>query len=509
MYDNNYPNDFDMNQPNEQPEQSAYQGQNEQPEQSAYQTQSEQPAQNVYQAQDVQQMQQAQQMHYTQQQQYTQQPRGVYSGYMPISPAASAKQSKKEKKSKGTGVSWRKVLAVAMAGVLFGVCAAGSFYVVDSIANLLSTKNAEVTVPVEIPADSGAVVSNTVIPADKVVTTVVTDVTAVVEKVMPAAVSITNSYTAIGQTFFGERYTSEEEASGSGIIIGQNDTELLVVTNNHVVADANALTVQFIDGEQVSAQLKGNDATMDLAVIAIKLADIEESTLNSISIAEMGDSDNLSIGEPAIAIGNSLGYGQSVTTGVISAVDRELEVEGEALETTLIQTDAAINPGNSGGALLNINGEVIGINSNKIGGSIIEGMGYAIPISAAKPIIENLMSKETRSKVTDAERGYLGIKGANITKEITDVYDGMPRGVYIVSVTNDSAADRAGLRKGNVITKMEGISVTKIEELNEMLSYYKAGDTITLTIAVGSPEGYMEQDVNVTLSGIEVMMQAE
>ena len=280
------------------------------------------------------------------------------------------------------------------------------------------------------------------------------------------------------------------------------------MTNNHVVADANALTVQFIDGEQVSAQLKGHDATMDLAVIAINLSDISESTLNSISVAQMGDSSSLSIGEPAIAIGNSLGYGQSVTTGVISAVDRELEVEGEILETNLIQTDAAINPGNSGGALVNMNGEVIGINSNKIGGSIIEGMGYAIPISAAKPIIENLMSKETRSKVADEERGYLGIKGANITREITEVYAGMPKGVYIVAVTTGSAAEKAGLMKGNVITKMEGISVAEIEELNEMLSYYKAGDTITLTIAVGSPEGYIEKDVSVTLSGVEVMMRA-
>lgn len=340
-------------------------------------------------------------------------------------------------------------------------------------------------------------------------TTVVTDVTAVVEKVMPSAVSITNSFTAVGQSFFGEIYEAPQEASGSGIIIGKNDTELLVVTNNHVVEDANALTVQFIDGEQVPAQLKGNAPSMDLAVIAIKLEDISESTLNSISIAEMGDSTSLNIGEPAIAIGNSLGYGQSVTTGVISAVDRELVVEGEKVGTTLIRTDAAINPGNSGGALLNIDGKVIGINSNKIGGSVVEGMGYAIPISAARPIIENLMSKETRAKVSDEARGYLGIRGANITAEVAEVYDGMPKGVYIVSVTQGSGADLAGLKKGNVITKLEGISVAKIEELNEMLSYYEAGDTITLTVAVGSPEGYQETEVEVTLSSSEDIMNAD
>lgn len=524
MYGNNYPNDYESNQQNEtygnqDSNQNSNQNlnqntgaypvnQNNQSDANAnvqqntnqtyytqssyngYQTQNTQPTNHMYQTQN------------------TQQPRGMYSGYMPTNAIPPIKPPQKEKKGSGAGAFWKKAFAVAMAGVLFGVCAAGSFYAVDSIAGITTRNDKKQTTAEEVLAGNDAVVTAAKPSQNQVVTTVVTDVTAVVEKVMPSAVSITNSYTAIGQTFFGERYASEEEASGSGIIIGQNDTELLVVTNNHVVADANALTVQFIDGEQVSAQLKGHDATMDLAVIAINLSDISESTLNSISVAQMGDSSSLSIGEPAIAIGNSLGYGQSVTTGVISAVDRELEVEGEILETTLIQTDAAINPGNSGGALVNMNGEVIGINSNKIGGSIIEGMGYAIPISAAKQIIENLMSKETRSKVADEERGYLGIKGANITREITEVYAGMPKGVYIVAVTTGSAAEKAGLMKGNIITKMEGISVAEIEELNEMLSYYKAGDTITLTIAVGSPEGYIEKDVSVTLSGVEVMMRA-
>lgn len=436
-----------------------------------------------------------------------QQPRGVYSGYIPMSPNISAGPPKKEKKERKAAAFWKKTLAVAMAGILFGACAAGSFYAVNCIAE--RTAEEKQTVETSSAVNTAIHEDTTEKISENVVTTVVTDITDVVEKVMPSAVSITGSYTVVGQTFFGERYEREEEGSGSGIIIGQNDTELLIVTNNHVVADTNGLAVQFIDKETANAQLKGNDATMDLAVIAVNLADISESTLNSISIAKMGDSSSIKIGEPAIAIGNSLGYGQSVTKGVISAVDREVTVEGEKLGTTLIQTDAAINPGNSGGALVNIDGEVIGINSVKIGDTVIEGMGYAIPISAAKPIIETLMSKETRSKVSDEARGYLGIKGANITSEITEVYDGMPKGVYIVAVTPGSGAEKAGLMKGNIITKMEGISVAKIEELNKMLSYYEAGDTITLTIAVGSPEGYQERDISITLSSAKDVMQQE
>lgn len=492
MYHNLYPNDYESeHNHNTTPGNQT----------DAYRTQ-QQTGQSAQQSQQTSSQQTASQPVWD-----TQQPRGVYSGYMPMNSKPSAAPPEKKKKERKAAAFWKKTLAVAMAGILFGVCAAGSFYAVTCVANLTADETQALETNTEghteIPADTVKASANSV------VTTVVTDVTDVVEKVMPSAVSITGSYTVVGQTFFGERYEMEEEGSGSGIIVGQNDTELLIVTNSHVIADANTLQVQFIDGETVKAQLKGNDATMDLAVIAVNLSDIAESTLNSISIAKMGDSSSIKIGEPAIAIGNSLGYGQSVTKGVISALDREISVEGEKLGTTLIQTDAAINPGNSGGALVNIDGEVIGINSVKIGDTIIEGMGYAIPISAAKPIIETLMSKETRSKVSDEERGYLGIRGANITSEITEVYDGMPKGVYIVAVTSGSGAERAGLMKGNIITKMEGVSVAKIEELNKMLSYYRAGDTVTLTIAEGSPEGYQEKEVSVTLSSAQTIMQQE
>ena len=233
---------------------------------------------------------------------------------------------------------------------------------------------------------------------------VVTDVTQVVEAVMPACVSITNNFTQTVQDFWGQTYSQDETASGSGIIIGENEQELLIVTNNHVVDSTEQLYVQFIDGETVEAQVKGTDVSADLAVVAVKLDTIANSTKQEICIARMGDSDSLKIGEPAIAIGNALGYGQSVTTGVISALNRKIENSNSEEGTSLIQTDAAINPGNSGGALLNMRGEVIGINSNKIGGSSIEGMGYAIPISTARPIIEDLMERQTRTKYSEEER---------------------------------------------------------------------------------------------------------
>lgn len=446
-----------------------------------------------------------------------QQPRGVYSGYIPLTSgtAASTALPKKTKHTGKAAAFWKKALAAAMVGIIFGIFAAGSFYAANYAAEIAfgSIKTQE-EAPAAVLETKDALETEDVQEiaaalANQKVTTVVTDVTDVVEKVMPSAVSITNSYKAVGQNFFGQTYEYEDEGSGSGIIVGQNDTELLIATNSHVIAGADSLVVQFIDGETAGAQLKGNDATMDLAVIAVSLDEVSETTLNSIRIAQMGDSASVKIGEPAIAIGNSLGYGQSVTTGVISAVGRELNVGGETYGAKLIQTDAAINPGNSGGALVNINGEVIGINSAKIEDTIIEGMGYAIPISEAKPIINTLMSKETRTKVSDDMRGYLGIRGANITNEITEVYDGIPKGIYVVVVTRGSGAEAAGIVKGNIITKLDGVSVAKIEELNNMLSYYKAGDTVTLTIVEGNPAGYQEKEVTVTLSGKEAVFGQE
>ena len=331
---------------------------------------------------------------------------------------------------------------------------------------------------------------------------VVTDVTQVVEAVMPACVSITNNFTQTVQDFWGQTYSQDETASGSGIIIGENEQELLIVTNNHVVDSTEQLYVQFIDGETVEAQVKGTDASADLAVVAVKLDTIANSTKQEICIARMGDSDSLKIGEPAIAIGNALGYGQSVTTGVISALNRKIENSNSEEGTSLIQTDAAINPGNSGGALLNMRGEVIGINSNKIGGSSIEGMGYAIPISTARPIIEDLMERQTRTKYSEEERGYLGISCINVTSDLSENFS-MPQGIFVAQVYSRTGAETAGLVRGNIVVAFDGVTVQNQEELTKQMQYYKAGESVEITIMVNSANGYQQKNVTVTLSSYD------
>lgn len=332
----------------------------------------------------------------------------------------------------------------------------------------------------------------------------VNDVTKVVENVMPSVVSVNNKYVT-KMNYFGQTYSQKNESAGSGIIVGKNDDELLLVTNYHVVEGTEELTVTFADDEQASAQIKGTDSKRDLAVIAVQLSDIKPDTMDSLVIAKLGDSKNLVVGEQVVAIGNSLGYGQSVTVGVVSALDRPIGVtsmdpnEEINTEATFIQTDAAINPGNSGGALLNMRGQVIGINSNKIGGTVVEGMGYAIPISDAKPIIENLMTKKTKVKVSDDSRGILGITGVNVEKEYSEVY-GMPVGVYVSSVTEGTGADAAGLVRGDVIVALDGEEVSSMDDLKRALEYYSAGTTVELTIMQGSPTGYKSKTVMVTLS---------
>ncbi|MBR1670327.1 MAG: trypsin-like peptidase domain-containing protein [Butyrivibrio sp.] len=325
---------------------------------------------------------------------------------------------------------------------------------------------------------------------------VVTDVTAVVEEVMPAMVMIHNNYTA-SASFFGYTQTEEATASGSGIIVGENDTELLIATNYHVIEGADSLEVIFTDDSTVSAVVKGTDSNMDLAVIAVMLDDISSDTRDTIKIATLGDSDALKLGEPAIAIGNALGYGQSVTTGVISAINRDVEIE-DGVTQTFIQTDAAINPGNSGGALLNLQGEVIGINSNKIGGDTIEGMGYAIPVSVAQPIIDKLMNEVTRVKVSSEERGYIGISGVSVTSDVSAGY-GIPQGVYVAEVTTGGGAEAAGLVKGDVITDFDGSEITSMDDLQGRLAYYAAGTTVSITVMRQTGSGYEERTYDVTL----------
>lgn len=351
-------------------------------------------------------------------------------------------------------------------------------------------------------AGGGQVAAASEIAQQQSAAAVVTDVTQVVEAVMPACVSITNNFTQTVQDFWGQIYSQDETASGSGIIIGENEQELLIVTNNHVVDSTEQLYVQFIDGETVEAQVKGTDASADLAVVAVKLDTIANSTKQEICIARMGDSDSLKIGEPAIAIGNALGYGQSVTTGVISALNRKIESSNSEEGTSLIQTDAAINPGNSGGALLNMRGEVIGINSNKIGGSSIEGMGYAIPISTARPIIEDLMERQTRTKYSEEERGYLGISCINVTSDLSENFS-MPQGIFVAQVYSGTGAEAAGLVRGNIVVAFDGVTVQNQEELTKQMQYYKAGESVEITIMVNSANGYQQKNVTVTLSSYD------
>lgn len=422
-------------------------------------------------------------------------------------------EKKKEKKAKRQGGYLKKALAAVSLGLFFGLFAGLGLYIVDSVTGMTDRKpaavsessNAGETVQIkeaELPAADQSAGVPTIKQSDTV-TAVVTDVTDVVKNVMPAIVAVNNHYTET-MSFYGQRMSSEADASGSGIIVGKNDTELLIVTNHHVVADTDKLTVQFNEGSEAEAFIKGQDSKMDLAVIAVPITELSSSTLDSIEVATLGDSDALEVGEPAIAIGNSLGYGQSVTTGVISALDRSISISastgygGDNVEGTFIQTDAAINPGNSGGALLNIKGEVIGINSNKIGGSAVEGMGYAIPISAASPIIAELMLKETKSKVAEEERGYLGISGISVTQEVSQSY-GMPEGVYIAQVFENTAAAAAGLKQGDIITEFGGDRISSMEELQKELEFYAKGDVVETKVMTMRENGYEEITVQLTL----------
>lgn len=430
----------------------------------------------------------------------------------------TGKYGKNHKNSSGFG---KKIAIGICCGLCFGIFAGLGFQAVNTATDLLKDKagfsqskeaSAAIEQTLEEVEGNGqnledadqSTESDTKVAGTQVIQTTVTDVSEVVKEVMPAVVSVNNKYVE-KLSFFGQEYSQEATGSGSGIIVGQNDTELLVVTNYHVIESAEELTVQFVDGTLSQAQVKGSNAGKDLAVIAVQLSDIDNDTMSQIAIAEIGSSNDLTVGEPVIAIGNALGYGQSVTTGVVSALNRpiaasttEISQNADTEISTFIQTDAAINPGNSGGPLLNIKGQVIGINSNKIGGSTVEGMGYAIPISDVQDIIEDLMSKETRLKVDEAKKGYIGITGVDVVEEYSQLY-GAPLGIYVSKVVEGSGAYEAGLVRGDIITGINGETVTSMAELQEELSYYEAGTTVELTIMQGSPTGYQEKVVEVTL----------
>lgn len=392
-----------------------------------------------------------------------------------------------------------KAVAVTGLALMFGVVSSATFlttnYVGTKVLKLGTTQKSTST------TSTSAVTSNASLT--KTSSVVTSDVSSVVENVMPSIVSITNMSVQEVQNYFGGTSKQESESAGTGIIISQNDSELLVVTNNHVVAGSDTLTVTFADGNSVEANIKGTDSEYDVAVVAVPLDSISEDTKKAISVATLGDSTELKVGEPAIAIGNALGYGQSVTTGVISALNRSVsetdQTTGETTESSvkLIQTDAAINPGNSGGALVNASGEVIGINSSKLVGDSVEGVGYAIPISDVSDLIENLMNQETKTKVAEADQGAIGIKGMSVSTEYSQQLN-MPEGVYVSEVTKGGGAEKAGMTRGCIITGINGTTVSSMDDLQEQLQYYAKGDEVELTIQVPQSNGeYQEQSVTV------------
>ena len=342
------------------------------------------------------------------------------------------------------------------------------------------------------------------------------DVSEIVSEALPSIVSITTKSVQEVQNYFGmygmygyapQQQEQEVEGSGSGIIVGKNDDELLIATNYHVVEGADTLSVAFTDGNAVEASVKGFDEERNLAVISVSLDDVEDDTMDAISIANIGSSDDLKVGEQVVAIGNALGYGQSVTTGIVSAKNRRMDSDNNTVTdgsddssdgVNLIQTDAAINPGNSGGALLNMEGEVVGINSAKLASTEVEGMGYAIAISDVTDILQNLMNETSRDKLDDSEHGVLGIKGSSVSSEAVQMY-GIPAGVFVKEVTEGGAADKAGLKANSVITEFNGKTVSSINQLIEYLSYYEPDEEVELTVQVPHGTSYKEETVKVTL----------
>ena len=403
------------------------------------------------------------------------------------------KERKKSKVGKAFGlVASAAVFGIVAGGVMVGVNNVASSYVGTK------TKADDITIGSQDNAKS----ESTAAPATNLSSM---DVSTIVDKAMPSVVSIYGKEEVTQNSFFGPQ-SYEAQSSGSGIIVGKTDSELLIVTNNHVIADTTSLEVEFSDGKKATASVKGGDSDNDVAVVAVKLSDMGEDTLSRISIANIGDSDNVKVGQGVVAIGNALGYGQSVTVGYISALNREVKTEG-GTSRNLLQTDAAINPGNSGGALLNMQGQVIGINSAKYSDTAVEGMGYAIPISTVKDLIKELSSKETRTVVAQENQGYLGIQGKDIDEEMAKAYD-MPQGIYVYKVVEGGAAASSDLKAKDIITKFDGQSVRSMEELKNMLTYYESGRKVDLTVQRLDDSGkYVEKTVSITLGKREAQEQ--
>ena len=422
----------------------------------------------------------------------------------------------------------KKGLTLSLCAVLAGGLAAGSFEGVSKITGwdtattveAASNKN-DTTLTYaksEKKADSDESDAKTDSSSDSDSSTAKgsLDVSEIASEVLPSIVSITTKSIQEVQSYYGmygmygyapQQQEQEVEGSGSGIIVGKNDDELLIATNYHVVEGADTLSVAFVDGNAVEATVKGFDEEKDLAVVSVALDDIDDDTMDAISVAKVGSSDDLKVGEQVVAIGNALGYGQSVTTGIVSAKNRRMDSSNNTVTdgsddssdgVNLIQTDAAINPGNSGGALLNMDGEVVGINSAKLASTEVEGMGYAIAISDVTDILQNLMNETSRDKLDDSEHGVLGIEGSSVSSEAVQMY-GIPAGVFVKKVTEGGAADKAGLKANSVITEFNGKTVSSTDQLIEYLSYYEPDEEVELTVQVPHGTSYKEETVKVTL----------
>lgn len=420
--------------------------------------------------------------------------------------------SKKQKKKKNFGRTIAKTVCIAL---VFGVVAGAAFQGTNFVGQKLFGDKVTAPVSQDASADTAAPEVGTVQPqtGNSGSEDSAASVSAIVKQCMPSLVAITNVSVKEVQNYWGFGWYSqpqqqESTSTGTGIIIGQNDSELLIVTNNHVITGATNLSVVFSVDEgkdgttPVEAQIEGSDATKDVGVIAVKLSDIPAETMSAIKTATIGDSSQMQVGDQVIAIGNALGYGQSVTKGIVSALDREVTLQnddGSTISNKLIQTDAAINPGNSGGALLNMKGEVIGINEAKLSSNYVEGMGYAIPISDVEGIIGDLQNLQTRSEVDSEKMGYLGVTCQDVTSDIAQQYD-MPEGVYLKSVVAGCAADKAGLKKGDILTRFDGMGVTTYDTLRDRLQYYEAGETVEVTVQSPENGSYVEKTVSLTLS---------
>ena len=415
-------------------------------------------------------------------------------------------QDHKKKAKKPMSAAKKLGMTLAMAAC-FGLVAGGVFIGTAAVGTKVIGTATEQKQEVTIPTTTTTTAADS---SDTVKATGEMSVKDVASSAMPSLVAISTTTVEEVETFFGT--TSQEvPASGTGVIVGQNDDELLIATNNHVVSGATSLSVSFIDDETVEGQIKGTDADNDLAVVAVKLSDIKDETKSQIKIAVMGNSDDLEVGDQVVAIGNALGTGQSLTSGYISAKDRTISSQDESTGETitsegLIQTDAAINPGNSGGALLNMNGELIGINEAKYSSTQVEGMGFAIPISKAEPILQNLMNLTTRYKVSDDEAAYIGINMADVSADVSQNY-GIPTGVCIMSVVDGSPAADAGFKKGDVITTFDGRSISNAKGLKETLTYYAAGETVDVTVQRADNGEYKEVTLTLTLGSAADMPQ--